>query len=80
MDPRNAIHFRMVVIMVQRDELMRKFGPLLIEAFAQILFNEINFLRTHAGLQPRTWQQFSDEINNHLSTLEPYDWMTEKPT
>ena len=56
---------------------MRKFGPILLEAFGQIIFNEINELRTNAGLPPRTWEQFFNEINNHTSTLEPYDWMQE---
>jgi len=68
---------RMDFIMSQRNELMHKFGPLLLEAFGRIVFEEINTLRTSVGLPPRTWEQFFAEINNHLSTLEPYDWMTE---
>lgn len=61
--------------MAQRDELMRQFGPLLLEAFGRIIFDELNELRTHVGLPPRTWEQFFTEINNHLSTLELYQWM-----
>ncbi len=65
--------------MAQRDKLMQKFGPLLLESFGRILFNELNELRARAGLPPRTWEQFFTKINNHLTTLEPYDWMTEMP-
>lgn len=65
----------MVAIMTQRDELMQKFGPLLLEAFGRITFDEINRIRQHVGMSPITWQDFFTEINNHLSTLEPYDWM-----
>lgn len=68
----------MVAMTTQRDELMRRFGPLLLEAFGRIIFNEINSIRLNSNLQPRTWDQFFAEINNHLSTLPLYDWMTEE--
>lgn len=61
--------------MAQRDELFRIFGPLLLEGFLEMILSEINLLRTNAGLPPRTKQQVYDEIMNHTSTLEPYDWM-----
>lgn len=61
--------------MTKRDELMQKFGPFLIEAFARIAVEEINRLRTHVGMPTITWQQFFDEINNDFSHLEPYEWM-----
>lgn len=64
--------------MAQRDELMRRFGPLLLEAFGRIVFNEINIVRLNAGLPERDWDQFFTEINNHLSTLKPYEWMKEE--
>jgi len=59
--------------MSQRDELFRKFGPILLEAFMLMTLDAINALRQKAGLTPYTKQQALDEINNHLSTLEPYD-------
>lgn len=65
----------MVVIMAQRDDLMCRFGPLLLEAFGRILFDELNRIRSHMGIPLLTWEQFFAEINNHLSTLEPYEWM-----
>lgn len=61
--------------MAQRDELMQKFGPLLIEAFGRICFDEINRIRSHVGMPVLTWEQFFAEIDNHLGTLEPYEWM-----
>jgi len=65
--------------MSQRDELFRKFGPILIEAFMIMTLDAINALRVKAGLAPHTKAQVMNEINNHLSTLEPYDWMSRGP-
>jgi len=56
---------------------MQKFGPLLLEAFGRIVFEEINRIRAHVGMNPVTWEDFFAEINNHLSTLQRYDWMNE---
>lgn len=61
--------------MSQRDDLMRQFGPLLLEAFGRITFDEVNRIRTHVGMAPITWEDFFSEINNHLSELPPYEWM-----
>lgn len=66
----------MVVInMALRDELMRKFGPKLIEAILRISIAEHNRHREHIGLPPITEEMFYDEINNDLSHIEDYDWM-----
>lgn len=65
--------------MSTRDETMRKFGPILLEAFAIMVLDEINILRSQVGLPPRTKQQILDQINNHVSTLPLYDWMNEAP-
>jgi len=65
--------------MPQRDELLKKFGPILLEAFMLVTLDAINALRVKAGLAPYTKAQVLDEINNHLSNLEPYDWMKELP-
>lgn len=61
--------------MSQRDDLFHKFGPILLEAFMLMTLDAINVLRVKAGLTPYTKQQVMNEINNHLSTLEMYDWM-----
>ena len=65
--------------MPQRDELFRKFGPILFEAFMLMTLEALNILRVKAGLAPYTKAQVMDEINNHLSTLTLYDWMGKNP-
>lgn len=60
--------------MSQRDDLMQQFGPLLIEALALTVLDDINLLRGELGLSPRTPQHLLDQLNNHLSTLPDYDW------
>lgn len=65
--------------MAKRDELFKKFGPILLEAFAIMILEEVNRIRQHVGMPQITKQQVLDEINNHLSELEPYDWMQEPP-
>ena len=64
----------MVVIMAQRDEVFHKFGPILLEACLLIVYTEVNIIRGHLGLAPRTLEQFLDQVNNHIATLDPYDW------
>lgn len=63
--------------MSDRDELFQKFGPLLLEAFMTLIFEESNRIRRHVGMPEITKQDVLDEINNHLSELDPYDWMQE---
>ena len=63
--------------MALRDDLMRRFGPKLLEAFARILFDDINRIRSHVGMPGLTWEQFFAEINNHVTEVEDYDWMWE---
>ena len=54
--------------MATRDDLYRKFGPLLIEALVLIIKDEINILRTQAGLSGRTNQQLMDALENRNQT------------
>lgn len=61
--------------MAERDELFRKFGPLLLETIVIMVVQETNRLRTELGMQLITKEMFFDEINNHLSEVLPYDWM-----
>lgn len=65
--------------MAKRDELFRKFGPLLTEAILLIHFEEANRVRRWLGKPEITKQDVLDELNNHLSDLQPYDWMQEEP-
>ena len=65
----------MVVLMTTREELYRKFGPILIDAIVQIIKDEINILRVKAGLSERTNQQLITAIDNKLKTIPLYPWM-----
>jgi len=60
-----------------RAELYRHFGAKLIEAIVLIIKDEINILRTEAGLAERTNQQIINSIETKLASLEDYDWMDE---
>lgn len=62
--------------MVRRDELFQKFGPLLFEAFAIIVKDEVNDLRVLHGLSPRTNIQIINKLDTVLDGLQKYDWMT----
>lgn len=68
----------MVVITMQRDDLYRKFGPILLEAQTLVLLEQINILRKEQGMPEITEQDLIDSLNNHLGELEPYDWMQEE--
>lgn len=61
--------------MSQRDDLMRQFGPTLLEALVRMMVDECNRLRGNLGMPTITAEMFFDEINNHNSHIEPYDWM-----
>jgi len=63
------------VVLIDREELYKMFGPMLIEAIVLIIKDEINILRVEVGLSERTNQQLIDSINNRLSSLSKYDWM-----
>ena len=61
--------------MAQRDELFRRFGPLLFEAMIMSMVEEWNEHRRARGWPDITAQDVLDRIENHLTELEPYDWM-----
>lgn len=63
--------------MTTRDETFRQFGPILLEAVVLILLEQVNVLRKEQGMREITEQDLIDSLNNHLSELEPYDWMEE---
>jgi hypothetical protein len=60
---------------MNRDELYKMFGPVLIEAIVLIIKDEINILRSQHGLPERTNQQIVDVIENKISKLSRYNWM-----
>ena len=61
--------------MATREELYRKFGPMLIEALALVIKDEINVLRVAVGKSERTKQQIMDAVSNKLDNIEKYSWM-----
>ncbi len=60
-----------------REELYRKFGPMLLEAVVLVVKDEINILRTEVGLPPRDNEQIMIAVNNKLDNLSSYNWMEE---
>ena len=58
-----------------REELYKKFGPLLLDAIVHIIKDEINLLRSQHGLSERTDEQIINAISDRLSTMTPYSWM-----
>lgn len=63
--------------MAIRDELFAKFGPLLLEAIADFLLDNINTLRKEQGKPEISKDAYLILLSNHITELEPYDWMSE---
>ena len=63
---------------ITRDELMRSFGPILLEALVDLIMDEINILRTQHGFGARTKQQLLNGLETKLNGLDLYDWMNEE--
>ena len=64
--------------MADRSDTFRKFGPKLLEAGFWVLLDFVNELRQNQGMPLLTMQDLIDNINNHLTELEPYDWQKER--
>lgn len=61
--------------MGNRNDTYQQFGPMLLEAMVLVLLEHINYLRVNQGMPKITEQDLIDSLNNHLPSLEPYDWM-----
>ena len=61
--------------MVTREGLWKHFGPVIIEALALVVKDEINLLRVEHSLPERTDQQLFDAVDTKLKSLPKYDWM-----
>lgn len=61
-----------------RDETFQKFGPILLEAACLVIVELQNELRREQGLPEITELDVLEKLNNHLSELQPYDWMQEE--
>jgi hypothetical protein len=60
---------------MDREELYRKYGPMLTEAIVLVTLDEINALREALNLPLRTKDQVIVSIGVKLATLEKYSWM-----
>ncbi len=65
----------MVAVMGTRDDTFQKFGPILFEATIMSLLELENERRRGKGQPEVTMQDFYDKVNNHITELEPYEWM-----
>lgn len=65
--------------MTDRNDTYQKFGPILLEAVCLVILDQINALRQEQGMPTITEQDIIDNLNNHLSSLQPYGWMDEEP-
>jgi len=61
-----------------RDDTFRKFGPILLEACCWVLLDYQNELRKSQGMKLLTMDDVLLKLENHLSELEPYDWMNKE--
>jgi len=66
------------MVQMTREEIYIKFGPLLVEAIVLVIKDEINILRTQAGLSERTNEQIINAVSEKINTLEKYEWMNKE--
>ena len=61
-----------------RDDTFQQFGPILLEACCWVLLDYQNELRKAQGMELLTMDDVLLKLENHLSELEPYDWMNQE--
>jgi len=44
-----------------------------------VVLQYLNFLREEQGHPPITWEEFEALVLNHLSHMNPDDWLDEEP-
>jgi len=59
--------------MTERNDLFRKFGPILLEAGCQVLLDYQNELRKKQGMELLTMDDILLKLENHLSKLQKGD-------
>ena len=64
--------------MTLRDDTFRRFGPILLEALCLVLLDYQNELRQEQGMKLLTMDDVLLKLENHLSELQPYDWMEQE--
>jgi len=61
--------------MASRDDTFKRFGPILTEAITWVMLDYQNELRREQGMSELTMDDVLLKLENHLSELEPYDWV-----
>jgi len=61
--------------MADKETLLRKFGPKLLEAICIVITAESNRIRDNVGMPAITQDQVLTEIETALETVPNYDWM-----
>lgn len=56
----------MVVMTTNRDDLFKKFGPILLEALIKTLVEELNLTRRKIGMDEITPEDILHQIESHL--------------
>ncbi len=59
---------------MEREELMQRFGPKLIEAIMKEIREELDEIRAKIALTPKSEQDFIDGISEKLNNIEDYSW------
>lgn len=62
---------------VNREEIYNKFGPRMLEAIVRVIADEINELRTNAGLAPRTNEQILQALIDKYQIIPPFNFESE---
>ena len=61
--------------MADRHDVYKQFGPLLVEAVADLLLGEINVLRAKLGLPEHSKKKMLKAIDDRLKTVTKLNWM-----
>lgn len=63
---------------MKNEDLQRQFGPKLIDAILKQFLEELNEVRTKAGLPEKTEQTIVDKIDTKIKAIKDYTWMSKK--
>lgn len=63
--------------MAKRDELYQKFGPILFEAYCQMILDYQNEIRKELNMPLLTMDDIILKIENKLPEIPRYNWMQE---
>lgn len=61
-----------------RDDVLRKFGPKLLEGLVETLQEELNSIRAFIGMPNKDKESLLLGIKDKEKNIPDYDWMDEK--